>query len=151
MPSLAPFAAAGGNFTGLPAEMLRLNFSVPPSASPSPLGLLGGDPAGYPNGRRVGDDVIDITLKAGAGAVLQVLSPGACPPSFILTDAVNGNDVPYIDAFPYLGTPHQGYEHDHEHGGMPIAMIGIGSGLLAGGIALGAVFTIRRRRNSLGV
>ena len=40
-----------------PSEMLRLNMAIPPSASPNPLGVLGGDVAGFPNGRRVGDDV----------------------------------------------------------------------------------------------
>ena len=116
VPSLAPFADAGGNFTGgTPGEMLRLNMNVAPSTSPSPLGLLGGDPAGFPNGRRVGDDVVDIALKGAGGAVLHVLGAVDCPASLGLSDNVDGNDVPYMDSFPYLGTPHQGYEHTHSH------------------------------------
>src|SRR6185503_9946847 len=62
----------GPNFTtflsdGKPHEMLRLNVAISPSSSPSRLGLLGGDVAGYPNGRRVFDDVVDISLRAVAG------------------------------------------------------------------------------------
>ena len=51
-----------------PSEMLRLNVAMPPSANPNPLGVLGGDLAGFPNGRRLGDDVVDIALRAMAGA-----------------------------------------------------------------------------------
>ena len=51
-----------------PSEMLRLNVAIPPSASPNPLGVLGGDLAGFPNGRRVGDDVTDAALRVMAGA-----------------------------------------------------------------------------------
>jgi hypothetical protein len=56
------------NYTGpVMADMLRLNTSIPPSAKPSMLGLLGGDLAGFPNGRRPGDDVVTIELRALAG------------------------------------------------------------------------------------
>jgi len=109
----------------VPADMLRLNYHVPPATSPNPLGLLGGDPAGFPNGRRVGDDVVDIALKAVTGGVLQALGaldPDLCTPGFApldLTDGVDGNDVPYLSVFPYLGTPHQGYDHLHVHSSSP--------------------------------
>ena len=57
------------NFTGTtPADMLRLNMAIPPASSPNALGLLGGDLAGFPNGRRVFDDVVAIELRAIAGA-----------------------------------------------------------------------------------
>src|ERR1700730_12561444 len=49
------------------ADMLRLNVAVPPAASPNPLGLIGGDPAGFPNGRRVADDVVTIERRGIAG------------------------------------------------------------------------------------
>ena len=49
------------------ADMLRLNVAIAPSASPNPLGLIGGDAAGFPNGRRVADDVVTIELRAIAG------------------------------------------------------------------------------------
>ena len=53
------------------ADMLRLNVAIPPAGTPSPLGLLGNDLAGYPNGRRVFDDVVTIELRAIAGATLS--------------------------------------------------------------------------------
>jgi hypothetical protein len=90
-----------------PSEMLRLNVAIPPSASPNPLGVLGGDVAGFPNGRRVGDDVTDIALRVMAGAT--PLTPdfnGGINAQ--LTDGVNGNDVPYLPTFPYLASPHSG-------------------------------------------
>jgi hypothetical protein len=90
-----------------PAEMLRLNVAIAPSANPNPLGVIGGDPAGFPNGRRVGDDVTDIAIRAMAGAT-------PLTPSFNtginaqLGDGVLMNDVPYLTRFPYLGVPHPG-------------------------------------------
>jgi hypothetical protein len=90
-----------------PSEMLRLNVAIPPSASPNPLGVLGGDLAGFPNGRRVGDDVTDVALRVMAGAT-------PLTPDFNmginaqLSDGVSGNDVPYLPTFPYLGSPQSG-------------------------------------------
>lgn len=92
---------------GTPSEMQRLNVAIPPTANPSTLGLLGGDAGGFPNGRRVGDDVVDIALRVVAGAT-------PLTPSFNtginaqLGDGVNANDVPYLTMFPYLGLPHAG-------------------------------------------
>jgi hypothetical protein len=132
------------------AEMLRLNFNVAPSASPSPLGPFGGDPAGFPNGRRVGDDVVDVFARAGAGAVLELLGAIDCDVSLGISDGVQENDVPYLASFPYLGTPHQGYDHEHDHGSaVLLASLSIGAGLLFGGLALGSVLVQRRRRSSL--
>jgi len=85
-----------------PSEQLRLNVAVPPNrVSPSRLGVVGGDLAGYPNGRRVGDDVVDIALTAVSGVLVSGF--GA-----MLGDGVNGNDAPYLDSFPYLGHPFPG-------------------------------------------
>ena len=90
-----------------PSEMLRLNMAVPPSANPSNLGVLGGDLAGYPNGRRVGDDVLDITLRAAAGAT--PLTPAFNrSPNNTLGDGIDRNDLPYLPFFPYLAIPHAG-------------------------------------------
>ena len=83
------------------SEMLRLNTGVPPSGSPNRLGVIGGDLAGFPNGRRVGDDVVDIALTAVTG----ILVPGF---GIMLGDGVNGNDRPYLATFPYLGVPNPG-------------------------------------------
>ena len=90
-----------------PSEMLRLNVAIAPSPTPNRFGVLGGDAAGFPNGRRVGDDVTDIAIRAMAGAT-------PLTPSFNnginaqLGDGVDGNDMPYLDVFPYLGLPHPG-------------------------------------------
>ena len=90
-----------------PSEMLRLNMAIPPSSSPHRLGVLGGDLAGFPNGRRVGDDVLDIVLQAAAGAT--PLTPAYLrSPNNALGDGVDRNDMPYLAAFPYLGIPHAG-------------------------------------------
>jgi Domain of unknown function (DUF4331) len=88
-----------------PSEMLRLNMSIPPcSTTCSPFGVLGGDTAGFPNGRRLADDVIDISLRV----VLGVLLEQNAPLSETIGDGVNGNDVAFNDAFPYVAYPHAG-------------------------------------------
>ncbi len=90
-----------------PSEMLRLNVAIPPSANPDPMGVLAGDTAGFPNGRRVGDDVFDIVLQAAAGAT--PLTPAFNrQPNNRLGDGISRNDVPYLSQFPYLGIPHPG-------------------------------------------
>ena len=102
----------GPNFTtflsdGRPHEMLRLNVAIPPSANPSRLGLLGGDVAGFPNGRRVFDDVVDISLRAVAGGTPFTPATNISPNN-TLGDGVANNDVPFLTRFPYLGTPQSG-------------------------------------------
>jgi hypothetical protein len=92
---------------GKPHEMMRLNVVIPPSANPNRLGLLGGDPAGHPNGRRVFDDVTDIALRAMAGGTPFTPQTNKAPNN-TLGDGVSGNDVPYLNKFPYLGLPHSG-------------------------------------------
>jgi hypothetical protein len=134
------------------ADMIRLNYNVAPAGSPNILGLLGGDIAGFPNGRRVGDDVTDIDLKAAAGAVLHVLGAINCPASLTLGDNVNENDVPYLGQFPYLGTPQNGYNHDHDHSSMTTpSVLAAGFGLLglalAVGIAAPRILPRLKRRN----
>ena len=90
-----------------PSEMLRLNVAISPTTNPNPLGVLGGDPAGFPNGRRVGDDVTDIAIRAMAGAtpLTPTFNTGI---NAQLGDGVGANDVPYLTTFPYLGLPHSG-------------------------------------------
>ena len=89
-------------FTGTTfADELRLNLSIPPTAHPNRMGVLAGDNAGFPNGRRLGDDVVDIEEQAVAGFLLGKKVP--------LGDGVNGNDVAYLTHFPYVATPWQGY------------------------------------------
>jgi hypothetical protein len=90
-----------------PAEMLRLNVAIPPAAAPNRFGVLGGDFAGFPNGRRPGDDVVDIALRAMAGAtpLTPEFNTGI---NAQLGDGVDGNDKPYLSVFPYLAAPHAG-------------------------------------------
>ena len=84
-----------------PAEMLRLNMSTPPcSADCSPLGVIGGDNAGFPNGRRLSDDVIDIALKVVEGELIGNAND--------LGDGVDVNDVAFRTTFPYVALPHRG-------------------------------------------
>ncbi len=97
-----------------PAELLRLNTDVDPTdfADQDRLGLLAGQADGWPNGRRVGDDVIDIALRAVAGGTPFTPEFNVAPNNQ-LTDGANANDRPYLQEFPYLATPHQGYELDN--------------------------------------
>lgn len=91
-----------------PSEMLRLNLAVPPSGRPDRLGVLNGDLAGFPNGRRLTDDVVDIALRAMAGAT--PLTPGFNGGlNARLGDGVDFNDQPFSPAFPYLWQPAPGY------------------------------------------
>lgn len=90
-----------------PAEMIRLNVAVPVTASPNRLGALAGDLGGFPNGRRLTDDVVDISLRVVAG----VLVPGYDKsPNNALTDGVDANDKAFLTTFPYAALPHQGFE-----------------------------------------
>jgi hypothetical protein len=111
-PSIAAYANQPPNT--VPQERLRLNLAIPPAAGTASttgtanrLGVLGGDNAGFPNGRRVGDDVVDIELRVLAG----VLAGGFnVAPNNQLGDGVNQNDVPFLTVFPYLATPRSGYD-----------------------------------------
>jgi len=112
-----------------PAEMLRLNTAPPfrpgvPGSlcAPTPnykLGLLGGDACGFPNGRRLQDDVTDIELLAVAGAAYSVLTESTFgfDPALIgvLRDGVDQNDLPFLPSFPYQAMPWSGQEHVHQY------------------------------------
>ena len=112
-----------GNFTGsTPADLLRLNLAIAPNTTnPSWLGLLGGDIAGFPNGRRVEDDVVDIELRAVAGAVYRLVNPSFTPDGAagLLADGVDTNPTQppntagFLSSFPYLPHPVPGYAHSH--------------------------------------
>ncbi|MBI3954180.1 MAG: DUF4331 domain-containing protein [Chloroflexi bacterium] len=94
-----------------PAEELRLNLAIPPTASPNRMGVLGGDNQGYPNGRRLADDVTDISLRAVAGAAYPLFHPDfkADATGVQLGDGVDANDKPFRNSFPYLALPHDGF------------------------------------------
>src|SRR4051794_37908126 len=83
-----------------PTDTIHINLGTPPSMNPSRLGVLGGDNAGYPNGRRLTDDVIDIDLQVIAGALKGNNVP--------LGDGVDQNNVPFLAQFPYVAAPRPG-------------------------------------------
>jgi hypothetical protein len=123
----APPIAAPGTPPGPVADLLRLNTGVPATSYPkaSRLGLLGGDPAGFPNGRRLFDDVTDVTLRVGVGGVLAAPFPGYTPGvNDRLGDGVNINDAAYRTRFPYFASCPDGRNRRHvdpgEPGGGPI-------------------------------
>jgi hypothetical protein len=110
----------GLNFTGsTKADLLRLNTGIAPAASPNPLGALGGDFQGFPNGRRLADDVTDIEVRAiacGYGPILGAPPPaglGLCDlsPNDAVGDGVDTNENTFLDHFPYVAAPNQGYAH----------------------------------------
>jgi hypothetical protein len=94
-----------------PAEMLRLNTSTPvtPAASQNRLGVLGGDNAGFPNGRRPGDDVVDLTLRVAMGRLITLGlfgTPAQAPSGGLdFTDGAIVNASFFDNQFPYLKTP----------------------------------------------
>jgi hypothetical protein len=111
-----PAGIVGGfqNSTGsTQADMLRLNMAVKPTTSnPNPIGLVAGDAAGFPNGRRVFDDVVTVELRAIAGLtypLVHAYTPDGAVN--LITDGLDPTSVtaPYLSTFPYLGVPHDGY------------------------------------------
>jgi Domain of unknown function (DUF4331) len=114
------------------ADLLRLNTAIPPNIFGSlpdmnnpgirRMGLLGGDAAGFPNGRRLFDDVTDIFLRAGAAGTpfTSVLFPDYSgskdpnvAPNNALTDGVDKNTEGFQNTFPYLQTPYSGFDTPH--------------------------------------
>jgi len=129
----------GLQFTGTgatQADMLRVNSGIKPNAAgacvfgvdgggtPSRLGAIDADLCGFPNGRRLLDDVADIELRAvveGYGPTLNaVLGVPNRTPNNLIGDGVDANDTPFLAVFPYAGTPQSGYEHVHMHGLNPM-------------------------------
>ncbi len=104
------------NFTGTTqADFLRLNMAIPPTATPNILGILGGDLAGFPNGRRVFDDIVAVELRAIAGVTIPLVDPSFTPDG--AASLVNDfsppaipNGVRYEKQFPYLGEPFDGFD-----------------------------------------
>ena len=102
---------------GKPAEMIRLNMAISPVAigKENRLGILGGDNAGCPNGRRLADDVVDIALRAVAGGTPFTPEFNKAPNN-ALGDGVDKNDKKFSSRFPYLAIPHQGYSRPEHKG-----------------------------------
>lgn len=117
--------------TPTPAEMIRINTAIKGDTcapTPSRLGVLGGDACGFPNGRRLTDDVVEIELLAVAGAAYPVLDGRDATFAFnpaligVLNDGIDHNDIPFRGAtaagdapkqFPYMGTAQSGQQHWH--------------------------------------
>jgi len=136
------------------SEMLRLNTSTPVTATPNPLGVIGGDNGGFPNGRRLADDVVDIALQVVEGELVG--SPND------LGDGVGKNDVEFDPAFPYVAVPHAGSKAPAHSAsgvtpltggrapegpastGLPVTALGLsGLGVL---VLLGGAVALRRHR-----
>ena len=132
-PHLAALTAARADLvaillTGLPAgivpgfqnntgkqyvDELRLNLAIPPTTTkPNPLGVVGGDLAGWPNGRRVFDDVVTVELRAIAGLTYPLVNKAYVPDAAAsaITDGLDSSSTSYLSQFPYLGTPQSGYQ-----------------------------------------
>ena len=138
-----------------PSEQLRLNMSTPVTANPNRLGVIGGDVQGFPNGRRLADDVLDIALQVVEGELVG--NPND------LGDGVDTNDVAFSGKFPYLALPVSGSEpdpHPTVPGNKPasaegvtgllqekeVSMSALGVGMLA--LLFGSAGIARRRRES---
>ncbi|MEA2312720.1 MAG: hypothetical protein QOE28_2688 [Solirubrobacteraceae bacterium] len=85
-----------------PTDTLKVNLGTAPSATENRFGVIGGDTAGFPNGRRLADDVTDISLRVVGGFLKGNKLP--------LGDGVDANDVPFRTAFPYVAPPHPGFD-----------------------------------------
>ena len=95
------------------ADLLRLNMAIPPSGSPNALGILGGDLAGFPNGRRVKDDVVTIEIRAVAGLTIPLVDPSFTPDGAagLVTQGLTPAASRYQATFPYLGQPLDGFHN----------------------------------------
>ena len=93
-----------------PGEMLRLNMTIPPADEPKRLGVLAGDLAGFPNGRRLADDIVDIELRVVAGVLVDGFN---IAPNNQLGDGIDTNDRPFLPYFPYVAPPHSPFRHSH--------------------------------------
>jgi Domain of unknown function (DUF4331) len=104
------------NSTGdVQADMLRLNTAIPPSKDENPFGILGGDLAGFPNGRRIADDVVSISLRAIAGATVPLVDDTFRPDAAAsqVEQGLSAKDLSskLLKHFPYLGAPFDGFRN----------------------------------------
>jgi Domain of unknown function (DUF4331) len=111
------------NYTGSTfSDMLRLNVAIPPSSNPNPKGIIGGDLAGFPNGRRPLDDTVDIYLEVAAGVIYPLIDSSFKPPKIAdkLSQGVVEPRAPFLTSFPYLPTPFGGYSYEPSHKVAPL-------------------------------
>jgi hypothetical protein len=141
------------------SEQLRLNVGIKPAgcANFSTLGVIAGDNCGFPNGRRLADDVTDIELRAVACGYGFDIGPCDSEAAYAATteqlgDGVDANDKAFLSSFPYVASPHSGFDHEHHTGSVIVpVMAGLGGGgavmlaLIVGAVAVGFV---RRTRTT---
>lgn len=145
----------------VPSEQLRLNMNTPVTGTPNRLGVLGGDTQGFPNGRRLGDDVVDIALQVVEGELRGAAND--------LGDGVDANDKAFGTTFPYLALPFRGSDAAPHPGAAPAsasakeqslleravdqlqsgAVAGALTGIGGGGLLLGGFMLVRTRRRAL--
>ncbi len=141
-----------------PSEQLRLNMNTPVTGSPDRLGVIGGDSQGFPNGRRLADDVVDIALQVVEGELIGAPND--------LGDAVNTNDKAFGTKFPYLAMPFSGSDPAPHPVAAPATaqnqsladkaldalrdngVVGLLTGLGGGGMLLGGLMLVRNKRRS---
>ena len=143
----------------VPSEQLRVNLGILPSScgTPNRLGVIAGDNCGFPNGRRLGDDSTDVELRAvacGYGFDIGPCSHSAAyaPTTERLGDGVDGNDKAFLSSFPYVASPHQGFQHAHHTGVVIPAVAGFGAAaVVLGLLVVGSQLFMRLRRRREGV
>jgi hypothetical protein len=97
------------------ADMLRLNTAVPPTKKPNDFGVVAGDLAGFPNGRRIADDVVSIALRAVAGVTVPLVQkdfvPDKAAGQLVTGVSVKDSSAKLLNRFPYLGLPFDGFNN----------------------------------------
>jgi len=136
------------------SEQIRINAGIKPSGcgAPKRLGVLAGDNCGFPNGRRLADDVTDIEIRAvTCGYGFDIGPCTASFPNSVAGDGVDANDKAFATSFPYVASPHSGFSHEHHTGIEVPVFAGMGAAaalfaaLVAGTLA---VSFVRRRRGA---
>ena len=108
IPGLNATSMNANNASPAPAEYLRLNLGTAVTAKPNRLGAVGGDAQGFPNGRRLTDDIVDIALQAVEGVLVSDQDPAVKKAVSGLGDGVNANDKAFLSSFPYIADPWSG-------------------------------------------
>ncbi|MGQ0778005.1 MAG: DUF4331 domain-containing protein [Pseudonocardiales bacterium] len=121
-----------------PSDQLRLNMSTPVTAEPNRLGAVAGDLQGYPNGRRLVDDIVDIEVLVIEG----FFRPEPVAAALLAGDAVNANQTPFLDIFPYVATANNQSVNQADGGNVVPSEVPSGPLPLPMGAGLGALALI---------
>jgi hypothetical protein len=141
------------------SEELRINLAIKPDnamCGTKRLGVLAGDICGFPNGRRLADDVTDIELRAVACGYGFDFGPcshsaGYAPTTEQLGDGVDRNDKDFLQHFPYVASPYSGFNSPHNTTPVPPVIAGLGAAAIVLGLLVSGTFVvsrIRRRRSA---